>query len=262
MIIDSHVHIGQFGRFDMRPEYVINSMKKYGIDYSLVSSGVAVEFDEDHNPLPGDWKYDQYSANMLTIDFARRNEGRIGALIWCRPKTEGFDEDFVRLVDDGGSCIKGLKFHPYYSMLPMTALQIEPYLSFAAERGFPVMIHSADDEFSQPKFVYEAAKAHPNVNFIMAHIGLGTDNDDAIELIGALPNLYGDTAWVRPESGLKLVKKYGAQKLLFGTDNPIDGEDTYAHPFYKAYFGEFKEQVSRGDYELIMHGNAERLFNL
>ena len=38
MIIDSHVHIGSIGRFDMKPEYVIDSMERYGIDYSLVSS--------------------------------------------------------------------------------------------------------------------------------------------------------------------------------------------------------------------------------
>ena len=32
MIIDSHVHIGSIGRFDMKPEYVIDSMERYGID--------------------------------------------------------------------------------------------------------------------------------------------------------------------------------------------------------------------------------------
>lgn len=262
MIIDAHVHIGSFGRFDMKPEYVIESMEKYGIAYSLVSSGASCEFTEEHEPLPDDWEFTQYSSNMLAVDFARENDGKIGVLPWCKPNTEGLDDEFSKLIQDGGKYIKGLKFHPYYSMLPMTALQIAPYLAFAAERKFPVLVHSADDEWSQPKFVYEAAKTHPNVNFIMAHVGLGTDNEEAIELIGSLPNLYGDTAWVKPESGLKLVKKYGAQKLLFGTDNPIDGVDTYAHPFYKEYFGEFKEKVSPDDYELIMHGNAERLFNL
>lgn len=262
MIIDSHVHIGQFGRFNMRPEYVIHSMQKYNINYSLVSSGAAVEFDEQHGTLPDDWPYDQYSANRLTVDFARQNEGKIGAVIWCRPHTEGVNDAFARLMDEGGHDIKGLKFHPYYSMLPMTAPQIEPYLAYAAERELPVIIHSANDEFSQPQFVYETAKAHPKVNFIMAHMGLGTDNNAAIELIGSLPNLYGDTTWVRPESSLRLIQKYGAHKLLFGTDNPIDGEDTYAHPFYQHYFGDFQKQVSPDDYELIMHGNAERLFLL
>lgn len=262
MIIDAHVHIGEFGRFDMKPEYVIESMEKYGIDYSLVSNGICCEFTEDRKPLPDDWNITQYSGNMQTVEFARKYDGKIGVLPWCKPHTEGFNDNFVKLIEDGGNYIKGLKFHPFYSMTPITALQIAPYIAFAAERRFPVLVHSANEEWSHPEFVYEIAKINPNVNFIMAHIGLESDNEEAIELIGSLPNLYGDTAWVKPESALKLVKKYGAHKLLFGTDNPIDGVDTYSHPFYKEYFGEFKNNVSPDDYQLIMHGNAERLFNL
>lgn len=262
MIIDAHVHICEFESFKMKPETVIESMEKYGIDYALVSSGMCCEFTQDHKPLPDDWNITQRSGNMKAVEFAREYEGKIGVLPWCKPNTEGFNDDFANLIDEGGGYIKGLKFHPYYSMMPMTAIQIAPYIAFAAERQFPVLIHTANDEWSQPKFVYEIARINPNVNFIMAHIGLGSDNEEAIELIGSLKNLYGDTAWVKPESALKLVKKYGAHKLLFGTDNPIDGVDTYSHPFYKEYLGEFKNNVSPDDYQLIMHGNAERLFNL
>lgn len=262
MIIDTHVHTGVFGKYDMKPEYVIDSMKRYGIDYSLLSPITGVEFQSDHSPLPADWRYNQIIANREAIDFARENDGKIGILAWCRPRLEGFNDEFVRLIDEGGEYIKGLKFHPYHSMLPITDPQNEPYLAFAAERGLPVAVHSSNDEFSQPRFVYEAAKSHPNINFIMVHMGLISDNNEAIELIGSLPNLYGDTTWVKPESGLKLIRKYGANKLLFGTDNPIDGPDTYAHPFYKVYFGKFREWVSHDDHELLMHGNAERIFNL
>ena len=262
MIIDSHVHIGVFGRYNMKKEFVIDSMKRYGIDYSLVSPIMGVEYGQDHMPLPDDWPYDQQSANIEAIEFARENDGMIGILPWCRPAAEGFTDEFAQLATDGGKYVKGLKFHPYHSMMPITAPQVEPYLRFAAERGLPVEVHSSNDEFSQPRFVYEVAKAHPDINFIMVHMGLITDNNEAIELIGSLPNLYGDTTWVKPESGLRLMKKYGAHKLLFGTDNPIDGPDTYAHPFYKVYFGEFREWVSPDDYELLMHGNAERIFDI
>ena len=262
MIIDAHVHIGVIGKYDMKPEYVIDSMKRYGISYSLVSPITGVEFGENHTPFPDDWPYNQQTANREALDFARENDGKIGILPWCRPSAEGFDDAFVRLVDDGGKYVKGLKFHPYHSMLPITAPQVEPYLAFAAERRLPVLVHSSGDEYSEPRFVYETAKAHPNISFIMAHVGLLTDNNEAIELIGSLPNLYGDTAWVRPESGLKLIKKYGAHKLLFGTDNPIDGPDTYSHEFYKVYFGEFRNWVTAEEYELLMHGNAEKIFGL
>ena len=262
MIIDSHVHIGELGGFHMKPEHVIHSMEKYGVDYSLVSSGTAVEFDEQHGSLPEDWPYDQYSANLPTVEMARQYDGRIGVAVWCKPHTEGVNARLLRLLDEGCAYIKALKIHPYHSMMPVNAPQMQPYLRLAAERRIPMVVHSAGDEWSQPRYVYEAAKAFPDVTFVMVHMGLCTDNTQAIELIGSLPNLYGDTTWVRPEAALRLVKKYGAEKLLFGSDNPIDGEDTYAHPFYRTYFGAFKEWVTPEEYELIMHGNAERLFGL
>ncbi len=262
MIIDSHVHIGELGSFDMKPAYVMASMEKYGVDYSLVSSGAAAEFGQQNEPMPDDWPYDQYSANRLTVEMARQYEGKIGVALWCRPHTEGLNDRFLQLLEEGGAYVKALKFHPYHSMMPITAPQIQPYLALARERGLPVVVHSAVDEWSQPQYVYEAAKAHPEVNFVMVHMGLCSDNGEAIELVGSLPNLYGDTTWVRPESALQLVRQYGAHKLLFGSDNPIDGVDTYAHPFYRTYFGAFKDWVKPDEYELIMHGNAERLFHL
>ena len=90
MIIDSHVHIGCFGRYDMKPAYLIDSMRRYGIAYSLMSPITGVEFGQDHEPLPGDWPYDQISANREAIELARQNDGKIGILPWCRPAAEGY----------------------------------------------------------------------------------------------------------------------------------------------------------------------------
>ena len=42
--------------------------------------------------------------------------------------------------------------------------------------------------------LYNAAKAHPNVDFVMVHMDLGTDNSQTLDLLGRLPNLYGDTS--------------------------------------------------------------------
>lgn len=50
------------------------------------------------------------------------------------------------------------------------------------------------------------ALKYPNVNFVMCHMGLATDNQEAIELIAKLPNLYGDTAWVRADMVYQAIK--------------------------------------------------------
>ena len=108
------------------------------------------------------------------------------------------------------------------------------------------------------------AEKYKNVNFIMGHMGLETDNKEAIELIGKLPNLYGDTAWVDPKHVIEMIRKYGSDKILFGTDNPIDGIDTYAHPTVCSIYlsNRFKQELSKVDYENIMFRNAIKLFNL
>ena len=78
----------------------------------------------------------------------------------------------------------------------------------------------------------------------MAHMGLGSDNSKAIKLISSLPNLYGDTAWVPIKSAISLIKNSSSEKLFFGSDNPIDGKDTYLHnktgdrSLYQEYFNE------------------------
>ena len=56
--------------------------------------------------------------------------------------------------------------------------------------------------------------------------------------------------------------------MLFGTDNPIDGELTLLHnpagerSLYQQYFHELKEQLSADDYDNLMYKNAERIFRL
>jgi predicted TIM-barrel fold metal-dependent hydrolase len=112
------------------------------------------------------------------------------------------------------------------------------------------------------------AKKYPKVNFIMAHMGLCTDNQEAIELLGKLPNLYGDTTWVHLSSTLQIVEKYGSKKLVFGSDNPIDGLHTYGHnpkgepSLYQSYFHELEKIIGIEAYEDIMYKNAMKIFNI
>ena len=116
--------------------------------------------------------------------------------------------------------------------------------------------------------LYNAAKKHPELRFVMVHMDLGTDNREALELLGRLPNLYGDTTWVPLSTTLEAIRRWGSGKMLFGSDNPIDGKDTYLHnrtgdrSLYQQYFNEFREAVSADVYDNIMYRNAMKLFRI
>ena len=97
---------------------------------------------------------------------------------------------------------------------------------------------------------------------------LGTDNSHALDLLGRLPNLYGDTTWVPVKTTVEAIRRYGSEKMLFGTDNPIDGPDTLLHnqkgerSLYQQYFNELKKLISEADYKNLMYKNAVKLFGI
>ena len=268
MIIDTHVHIGKMIGFDMREEDVLYSMERYGIDFSLVSDIRGAECDHKGHRIPRLLQTRQNTVLEQTIRFARKNPGRIGAMPWIKPLTEQPDEEFVRLIRDNRDVVFGIKLHPFHSKVAPDDERLERYYRIAAEFGLPIVSHTGGREEAMSIRLSNAAKAHPELSFVMVHMDLGTDNREAIDLLGKLPNLYGDTTWVPVESVMQVIRRWGSEKILFGSDNPIDGKDTYLHnrtgdrSLYQQYFHEFHELVSAQDYENVMYKNAQKLFSI
>ena len=266
MIIDTHVHIGTTSRFYMPQEMVLESMEKYNIDYSLVSNIEAEEFDENLKLLPMELQKNQVDLLKTTLEFARRNSERIGVLVWIKPYTEVVTNEFVKLIEDNLDIIFGLKMHPFASKTAMDDQKMEPYIEVARKFRFPIVAHTGGCEEAEPIHMWNAAQKHPDVNFVMVHMGLGSDNQEAIRLLGTLPNLYGDTTWVPLESTIQAIREAGSHKIIFGSDNPIDGVDTYHNNpkgdicVYQSYFHELEERIGTEAYENIMFRNALRLF--
>ena len=268
MIIDTHVHIGKMLDFDLREEYVLYSMEKYGIDYSIVSSINAAEFDHQLRPVPQKYQHSQIECLHDVVSFAKENPAKIGAAIWVKPYGEKADYELYKEINDNRKYIKAIKFHPYHSNEPFDSKKTEPFIELAQHYGLPVVVHTGGCDAASCQRVNNVAKRFPKTKFVMVHMGLGTNNNEAIELIAGQPNLYGDTTWVPIQSTYKLIKTAGIGKVIFGSDNPIDGKDTYLHnragqrSLYQEYFEEFKSLVSPEDYNRLMYENAAEIFQL
>lgn len=268
MLIDIHVHNGVIGNFNMPDEMVEEFINMYNVDHIIISNCMACERDEDLNIIPPELAYSQNQTFLDTIKFARKHPGRISVMPWIKPATDGVDDEFIQIIEDNRDIVKGLKFHAHNSNLRSDSPLLEPYYEIAIKYQLPVLIHTGGVEAASPDYVYNAAKSHPDINFIMAHMDLGTDNMHAINLIAKLPNLYGDTAWVPISSVLRFIELCGSDRILFGSDSPIDGADTYSTngfgevSLYQEYFNDLPKLVSPEIYDKIMFGNAIRLFNL
>ena len=271
MIIDTHVHIGIFEDIDrivnMSKEIVLESMELYHIDFALVSNA-AVEYDCQWNPVPKDKQKTQEEYFKEAIAFARENPKKIGVLPWVKPANETVTEELEELIRTNRDVVYGIKVHPFHSKIAFDSPQVEEYIKLAQKYQLSVITHTADCDEASSVRVYNMAKKYPDVNFIMAHMDLGTDNQTAIEMLGKLPNLYGDTTWVSLESTLQAIQLYGSKKIMFGSDNPIDGVHTYGKnpkgepSLYQRYFNELEALIGTDAYEDVMYKNAMRVFGI
>lgn len=268
-MIDSHVHIGGGADgFVMNEEMVLQSMKKYKIDISIVSNADCVEYGEDLVKLPEEKQICQKDALLRVIKFCRDNPGKIYGSFWCKPNHEVLSEDIDRIIEANRDVIVALKVHPFLSNLSFADEKMHPYLQLAKKHRLPVIVHTANDEVDSPIRVYEMARRYPELTFVMAHMGLGTDNKLAVDLMEKAKNLYADTAWVPMPTTLEIIRRYGSKRIMFGSDNPIDGVDTYwSNPWgdpsvYQQYFGPLKDLINRDDYDNLMDKTAREVFGI
>lgn len=268
MVIDTHVHVGNMVGFNMNEDMILRMMDKYGIDYCIVSNGDSVEYGHDLTPIPIEMQVSQAESFERSIRFARKYPNRIGIMPWIKPATEHADNTLEQMIQDNADIVKGIKVHPYHSKTFFDAPCMESYIELAEKYYLPVVSHTGGCEEASPVYVYHMAKRYPNVNFVMVHMGLGTDNRQAVELMGQADNLYADTTWVPMSTTIEVMKRYGSKRVVFGSDSPIDGVDTYAHnpkgepSMYQGYFNDMENLIGTEAYADLMYRNAQRLFHI
>ncbi len=261
MIIDSHAHIATWPSIRESEEMVLESQKRYGVAFSLVSDCDCSEY-----PSLTKWgihKIDQITGLKTVLKFVKENPSKLGALVWVNPHNEIIQPELMALIEKNRSLIYGLKFHPFESHLKISSKKMMPYLELARKYALPLLVHTAEDIYSDVAFLGEVAAAYPDLTFVAAHLQLCCTDDhrSALEVLKAHPNVYGDTAWVDMKTAKRVLETIGENRIMFGTDNPIDGVDTLNNPMYQAYFHN-KVKLPPRLYHNLMARNAIAVYKL
>jgi predicted TIM-barrel fold metal-dependent hydrolase len=126
--------------------------------------------------------------------------------------------------------------------------------------GLPVQVHTENDGRSDVKYVGKMASVFPELKFVMVHMGMNSDNSDAISLIRNSSNIYGDTCVVNHENIIKAIKECGSNKILFGTDSIVNGIDTYQK--YIPLIKKINETFAENETAEVLGLNCMTIFNL
>lgn len=215
-MIDGHIHVGRWSeRFfglDVRLADVEAVLSQCGIEGAVVT---ATDLEDNE-------------ALVREMEGARLR-------YWFFPWVNPAKEAGLSRLEAWGPRVAGLKFHPSCDEVRITDPRCEPYLEYAEEKSLPVLVHCGRwQEMSSYRYALEAARAHPGVRFIFAHMG-----GDQPTLVRATYEALSDGGPENVWLGMEGIREYwlirkaidalGARRLIFGSDFPI------GHP--KMYLG-------------------------
>ena len=212
---------------------------------------------------------------------ARMNElgAQTGLLSFgcMHPDFDGWKEELARVRDLG---LKGIKLHPQYQDTDFDDPRYLRILDRCGELGLVVLTHAGLDigmpgkDNCAPEMVARALEQVGPVKLVLAHMG-GWRQWDRVEALLPGTGVYLDTSFslgeitplddghYRPEdlplldeaAFLRMVRRFGPDRILFGTDSPWDDQET-ALARLRAL------PLEPAELEAILGGNAKRLLGI
>ena len=238
-------------------------MKEAGISYSVLQP-VATRSEQVRSINDKAVKLNSDSKNIISF----------GAM---HPDFENFEEELERISLAG---IKGIKLHPVYQGLNIDDGKFIKILACACDFNLAVLIHAGWDigfpgnDFAMPERIYKALKKikiKSPKKIILAHMGGWRAWSEAEKFFADYDGIFIDTAFslgsftpngdnfykspeecemLSPEKFTKIIKSFGASRVIFGTDSPWSSQKESVESF-KAL-----KNLSDAEKNLILYQNA------
>ena len=177
---------------------------------------------------------------------------------YCVNPILGVDTNEIRAAFRENPGYVGLKFLPDYHRTELTNPVYAPAMELANEHHMLVLSHTwgvsmNGESCNSADKVIGILERYPNITFVMGHSIQG-QVDDAISIAKQYPNAYLDLCDTCRLNGVveKMVREVGAEKIVFGTDAPMQ-----SHLFQMGCV--LGAKISDNEKKLILRDNALRI---
>lgn len=230
MIIDFHTHIfpdkiaarsienlqnasGITAATDGTLHGLLDSMNTNGVDISVI--------------LPVVTKPSQFeSVNTFAAKVNESYKGRLISFGGIHPDSEDYIAELNRIKELG---LPGIKLHPDYQRVMIDDKRYMDIIRYADELGLIILVHAGID-IGLPKPVHcppdKVKKVIEEIKpkkLVLAHMGGWKQWEEVYDLLAG-EDVYFDTSftleYIEVELFLKILKKHGANRVLFATDSP------------------------------------------
>jgi predicted TIM-barrel fold metal-dependent hydrolase len=241
MVIDSHIHCGN----ELPYEAVSLLLKKSGIDGACLFAPVEEIYDR-YNPNFQDtpeWQKRRKEANRYLLKLAQTESMIFPYLfVW-----NDFD------IEELSSGYRGIKWHrhidePEYNYHDKKCHQL---IEKTVELNLPIVFEESYD--NTINFINNLA---PEATVIIPHLGWLNGGFSAIDASGIWKKerVYADSSLASSGDMQVFLKKYGADKLLFGSDFPFGQPESELNKILSLNISDtFKEKTIGGNILGLLH---------
>lgn len=250
IIIDADTHIAPTGGAFALEEH-LKRMARGGIDKTLtwLKPDYHGEEIEGHNR----YIYDamrQYPDKILGFGWADPTISKEHAIKMVKVCTEEYGLYGVKL--NGAQ-------NNYRIDDPTLAL---PVIEEIAKAGVMLAFHIGADfyENTHPFRAERVARMYPEMPVLMVHMGMADwdMNQAVVEIANRCPNMFLIGSATTEKAVMHAIKTLGAARVLFGSDAPFERP----HVVRATYEAALADDVTPTERDLVMGGNAAKLFNI
>ncbi|MDR0602470.1 MAG: amidohydrolase family protein [Treponema sp.] len=261
MVIDFHSHIypgkiaaravesiGEFYRIPMACDGTVEGLaasgRKGGIDRFVVFSAAAVPA--------------QVSAiNDYIVSAVQERKGKIPSFTGLGTLHRDMEDPAREIGRIAALGLKGIKLHPDMQKFNIDDKKMMDMYAMLEEGRMIAVFHTGDYryDYSHPARLARVLDAFPRLTAVAAHFGGWSLHDLALEYFrnrSCYLDVSSSIPYIGRQRARELIRIYGAQRILFGSDYPMWDPAACLEEFNALDLGEDER-------ELILSGNALRI---
>lgn len=262
MIIDAHCHVypdkiaqkassatGNFYSlamaYDGKVSNLLEAGERAGIDKFIIQS-VATTPKQVR------------SINSFIAQTVAEHPDKTVGLGTLHPESEDMAGDVEHLMSLG---LKGVKLHPDIQGFKLDDYRCLKIYELCEKNQLPLLIHTGDSryDFSNPNRLIPILDIYDKLVVTGAHFGGWSMWNEATEVLYSRDNFYVDCSSsfyaLDDETVVRLIRRYGADRVLFGSDYPMWDPKTEVDRLNSL-------PLTDEEKAMIFYKNAQKLYNL
>lgn len=259
-VVDSHCHIypekiataavkstSRFYDIESECDGIVNTLlqngEMAGVDYFIVQSVATTP-------------HQVKSINEFIQQEVAAHPDKLIGLGTMHPDSTDMVGDMEHLLELG---LRGVKLHPDIQRFKIDDYRYLKIYELCEKHGLPVLLHTGDYryDYSNPNRMLPVLDIYQNLTVIGAHLGGWSIWNEACEQLAGKDNFYVDTSsslyGLSPDTAVDIIRRYGVDRVLFGSDFPMFSPDSELVRFMKLPLTDEERRI-------ILSENALKLY--